>query len=314
MPSINVDLFYFEHPKTKRLVRRLGKGAEVLPIKMWAYCGKYHKRDGRLTGYTTDEIRTDVCGYWGDGQELIDALLAEGFLDRDAEGLFVHDWLEHASHLTAYEERARKGGQAAASKRRGDDASSSASSTSSSDASSSASSSAHSNSLHSSAFHSNAMHSSSGQPPNGGGEELAIAREWLRREGVREEELGLYQGIAHFPGGPLEAVAIAVGNANAQPPPKDRLAYVTHCLSDLPKLRLKPRAQKAKPPAPPSEEDIVDAERAKIDAFLARVPERDMQIHRQAVEASLPPDRRTESLIQLGIYKRLTKPANGKHP
>jgi hypothetical protein len=139
-------------------------------------------------------------------------------------------------------------------------------------------------------------------------EELAIARNWLRREGVKEEELGLYAGIRHFPGGPKEAVAIAVGNANATPDLKDRTAYIESCLRDLPKLRLKPKAQKARPPAPPTEEAVVDEEQRRIDRVLNQLPKSEFELHRTAVEAGWT-GAKSEALVRLRIYQRITRRA-----
>lgn len=105
MPTLNVDLDYFEHPKTKRLVGLLGNGADVLPIKLWAYCGKFHYIDGRLDGYSPAEIES-IAGWWGAPGELIAALMRVGFLDMDGENYLIHEWVEHEAHILVYKERA----------------------------------------------------------------------------------------------------------------------------------------------------------------------------------------------------------------
>jgi len=107
MPCLNVDLDYFEHRKTKRLVGRLGKGAEVLPLKLWTYCGKFHPEDGRLSGYSEQEIAS-IVGWWRDPSEFAQAMLDIGFLGQDDEGYFVHEWLEHEGHLDAFKKRAKE--------------------------------------------------------------------------------------------------------------------------------------------------------------------------------------------------------------
>ena len=107
MSSINLDLDYFSHPKTVRLIGLLGRGSEVLPIRLWAYCGKYLAESGRLTGYSAQEIETAV-GWWGEKERAVEAMLRVGFLEIDLEKNFqVHDWLEHAGHLAAFRERAK---------------------------------------------------------------------------------------------------------------------------------------------------------------------------------------------------------------
>lgn len=113
MAYLNVDLDYFDHPKTARLVGLLGRGAEVLPLKLWCYCGKYHKRDGRLTGYSAHEIES-VIGWWGKQGDLVNAMVKVGFLDtlEDSGGFQVHDWQETQGHLYAFEVRAKTAARA----------------------------------------------------------------------------------------------------------------------------------------------------------------------------------------------------------
>lgn len=107
VPSINLDLDYFDHPKVNRLIGLLGKGAAVLPIRLWCYCGKYHAADGSLTSYSTLEIET-VIGWWGKPGEAAAALLKVGFIDEvTGYGFLVHDWTEHAGHLDAAKAKAK---------------------------------------------------------------------------------------------------------------------------------------------------------------------------------------------------------------
>ena len=111
MPSLNVDLYYFEHPKTKRLIGRLGRGAEVIPLKLWAYCGKLHAETGRLAGYSEAEIES-IVEWWGKEGECVKALVELRWLERDAEGFVVHDWLEHEGHLMSFSIRGRAAAKA----------------------------------------------------------------------------------------------------------------------------------------------------------------------------------------------------------
>jgi hypothetical protein len=106
MPSLNVDLDYFDHPKTKRLVGLLGRGSDVLPIRLWAYCGKYHAVDGRLTGYAAQEIES-IVGWWGQKGEMMPAMLRCGFAELDGDTYVIHDWVEHQGHIEAYKQRAK---------------------------------------------------------------------------------------------------------------------------------------------------------------------------------------------------------------
>lgn len=110
MADLNLDLHYFEHPKTVRLVGLLGRGAEVLPIKLWAYCGKVHAESGKLSNYSTRELESAI-GWWGKESEAVAALVKVGFvreLTGVEAGFEAVDWLEHQGHLAAFKERSRK--------------------------------------------------------------------------------------------------------------------------------------------------------------------------------------------------------------
>lgn len=106
MASINLDLGYFRHRKTIRLIARLGRSAEVLPIRLWTYCGEFHSEDGRLAGYSVAEIE-GLIGWWGKSGAAVEALVAVGFMDDEGNGIYsVHDWLSHAGHIAAYKTKA----------------------------------------------------------------------------------------------------------------------------------------------------------------------------------------------------------------
>lgn len=119
MPCLNLDLDYFSHPKTKRLVGLLGRGAEVLPIKLWSYCGKFHSEDGRLTGYTVQEIES-IVEWWGKPGESVTALVRVGYLHNEGDAFRIHQWAEHEGHIVAFRERAKVGAQARWSKIKGE--------------------------------------------------------------------------------------------------------------------------------------------------------------------------------------------------
>ncbi len=106
MPYLNLDLDYFDHPKTKRLIGLLGRGAEVLPLRLWAYCGKHHCADGRLAGYSGQEIES-LVNWWGKSGEMIDAMKRVSFISKQGDGWEVCSWQEHQGHLAAFKVRAR---------------------------------------------------------------------------------------------------------------------------------------------------------------------------------------------------------------
>jgi hypothetical protein len=106
MPDLNLNLDYFEHRKTRRLVGLLGRGAEVLPLKLWAYCGKFHPEDGRLADYSDQEIES-FAGWWGKSGGMLPAMLQAGFMGKDGDGWFIHDWREHQGHISAYKAKGK---------------------------------------------------------------------------------------------------------------------------------------------------------------------------------------------------------------
>ena len=106
MASLNVDLNYFDHPKTMRLVARLGPGSDVLPIRLWAYVGRHHPESGSLA-LLESEIE-HICGWWGKKGELIAAMIEIGFLKSDGDFFQVNDWHEHSGHLATFKKRAVK--------------------------------------------------------------------------------------------------------------------------------------------------------------------------------------------------------------
>lgn len=107
MPSLNLSLDYFDHPKTKRLVAALGEGAELLPIRLWVYTAKFHQIEGVLQGYNAAEIE-NILGWKGNQGAAVAALLRVKFLDDLGGGFSVHDWRFHAGHFAMYLKKAQK--------------------------------------------------------------------------------------------------------------------------------------------------------------------------------------------------------------
>jgi len=107
MPYLNLDLDFFEHIKIKRLVGLLGRGAEVLPIRLWCYCGKHHTESGKLTGYSTQEIES-IIAWWGKDGQAVEALVKVGLLSGQDGTFYVHDWKTTNGHLIAFKKRAKQ--------------------------------------------------------------------------------------------------------------------------------------------------------------------------------------------------------------
>jgi len=101
MPSLNLDLRYFENPKVKRLTAGLGKGAPLLPLRLWCHAAAFHPEDGIFIGYSDKEMEA-IMGWDGQQGLALGHLCRLGFLDVLENGFQVHDWKEHAGHISLY--------------------------------------------------------------------------------------------------------------------------------------------------------------------------------------------------------------------
>lgn len=120
MPYLNIDLDYFNHPKTLLLEGALGgHRATLIPIKLWAHVGKYHSEDGILKGYTAQTIAKAVEFDSRHAEQLIEHLVNCGFISQQKGGFKVNNWLEHNGHLAMFRERGRIAAQARWGKKKG---------------------------------------------------------------------------------------------------------------------------------------------------------------------------------------------------
>ncbi len=107
MPYLNLDFDYFDHPKTVKLVGLLGRGSEILPIRLWIYAGKFYSKDGRLSGHSAKEIEL-LVGWKGNPGKALEALACVGFISKDMDGYIIHDWSSHQGHIWAIRTRNKK--------------------------------------------------------------------------------------------------------------------------------------------------------------------------------------------------------------
>jgi hypothetical protein len=111
MPSLNLDLDFLQHPKTERLVGALGDNAELIPLRVWCYVGKFHSKDGVLRGYSKERIET-IAKWRGRPGEAVDALVEVRFLDWDGTNYRVHNWKKRSGHIYLFKKRAEKASKA----------------------------------------------------------------------------------------------------------------------------------------------------------------------------------------------------------
>jgi len=108
--DIRLAVNYLDHPKTKRLRRRLGAEAVLAHIALMCFAAKY-RIDGTFHGMDDAEVE-EAAGWGGKPGALVAALTdpAIGLLDRDVGGaLALHDWMEHNRYAAGARERSELG-------------------------------------------------------------------------------------------------------------------------------------------------------------------------------------------------------------
>lgn len=96
--ELPIDCDYPDHPKALKLIAKLGKRADIFPIRLWLWCAKFAK-NGKLDSPAQVE---EACRWDGKAGILHAAFMEAGIIDRD--GLSVHQWMEHGGRkVEAYE-------------------------------------------------------------------------------------------------------------------------------------------------------------------------------------------------------------------
>lgn len=94
------------HPKTKKLVRRLGAAGawKLVCLFLWAAA---NRPDGDLSGMSGEDIELSV-DWDGEDGAFVDALRAVGFLDGGDCAYRIHDWSEHNPWAAGADARSEK--------------------------------------------------------------------------------------------------------------------------------------------------------------------------------------------------------------
>jgi len=104
--DIRLSLGFLDHPKTKKLRKRLGADAVLCLLRLWMWVAEY-RPDGKLTGMDVEDI--ELASSWqGEDSAFVDALNECGWIDVVGDDFFVHDWTEHQQYACKTEERSDK--------------------------------------------------------------------------------------------------------------------------------------------------------------------------------------------------------------
>jgi hypothetical protein len=104
-----VDPYFFEHWKTRELIRLTGDpSAPLFILKLWAHCQQ--RRRWRLD--IPDAALAMICGWTGEPQKLREIFLELRFIDPSSNGiLIVHEWRKFNRYLVSAWANGRKGGR-----------------------------------------------------------------------------------------------------------------------------------------------------------------------------------------------------------
>ena len=94
------------HPKTKKLIRRLGDGAawKLVCLFLWAAS---NRPNGDLSGLDGEDIEIAV-DWAGEEGAFVGALCAVGFLDGEPGSYKIHDWSDHNAWASGSDLRSAK--------------------------------------------------------------------------------------------------------------------------------------------------------------------------------------------------------------
>lgn len=102
--DIRLSVEFFQHHKTRKLMRRMGHEGVTAMLCLWCYAGK-HRPSGVLQGMDAEDIA--MAAEWaGEPDELVSTLCTLGWLEQCEEGIYeIHDWEEHNSYAAEAEDR-----------------------------------------------------------------------------------------------------------------------------------------------------------------------------------------------------------------
>ncbi len=107
--DFRVEIGFVNHPKLKRLRRRIGDRAAEHLLCLWSFA-TLNRPTGDMSGMTDEEI-ADAAGFESDASSILTALRDTKWIDGEQGNYRLHDWAEHQRwviHAPKRSESARK--------------------------------------------------------------------------------------------------------------------------------------------------------------------------------------------------------------
>ena len=95
--DIRLNVGFATHPKTVKLIRRLGYEGVFSLVALWTWAAQ-NRNSGVLSDMDDEDV--SIAAVWnGEPETFVETLLALRFLERRDEVLYLHDWPEHQAYV-----------------------------------------------------------------------------------------------------------------------------------------------------------------------------------------------------------------------
>lgn len=101
--DIRINVNFFSHPKTQKLIRRLGPESVLCLLQLWTWAAQ-NRPNGLLHGLDDEDLEI-ASGWSGSAGVFVDMLKSLAWLDETKEGLYIHDWSVHNPWICSSESR-----------------------------------------------------------------------------------------------------------------------------------------------------------------------------------------------------------------
>ncbi len=109
MPSINIELDYFQHFKTRRIIAKFGAGSEVVLIRLLCFAAKTFPKDGIFKELPLKElIFLADLSMFREPEKIIQGLVDVKSLKITKKKWYaIHEWEEYQGHIMALKIRSQ---------------------------------------------------------------------------------------------------------------------------------------------------------------------------------------------------------------